>query len=233
MLIAVMMMMLSPLPAQSQPASPIQDPMKQTVPVSAPSVSLNTGLYDFSFAQEIELEVVAELNLARTQPGVYADILREYRSLIHGYYLQRPGEIRILLNEGVRAVDEAIDSLSKQKPLQPLALSKGLTLAARDHAGDQSRTGQTGHNGSDGSTMSQRIGRYGSWEKIAGENISYGGKTARDVIIQLIVDDGVSSRGHRRNIFNEKFTVVGTALGTHPKYRTLCVQDFAGGYQER
>ncbi len=193
----------------------------------------NTGFDDTSFAAPIELAVVAELNLARTQPAAYIDILKEYKSHIKGNYLERPGEITVVLNEGAKAVDLAIAFLQKQKPIPPLTLSKGLSLAARDHAKDQGKTGQTGHTGSDKSTMGQRIERYGQWESTAGENIAYGGETARDVVIQLIVDDGVPSRGHRTNIFNEKFLVVGIAFGTHPGYRTVCVQDFAGGYKER
>ncbi len=208
-------------------------------PAAAPAtpatatVSLNAGLTDPSFAQPVELEVVAELNLARTQPRVYADILREYRKFIRGNYFERPGEITVVLNEGARAVDEAIAFLEKQKPLPPLSLSKGLSLAARDHARDQGKTGQTGHTGSDRSTMDQRMERYGQWQRTAGENIAYGGETARDIVIQLIVDDGVASRGHRDNIFNADFLVVGVAFGKHAGYRTVCVQDFAGGYTER
>jgi uncharacterized protein YkwD len=198
-----------------------------------PGVSLNAGLADSSFAQAIEIEIVSELNLARTQPAVYAEILRDYRTFIRGLHLERPGEITVVLNEGTKAVDEAIAFLSKQKPIPALVLSKGLSQAARDHARDQGRTGQTGHNGSDRSTMGQRIERYGAWEKTAGENIAYGGETARDVVIQLIVDDGVASRGHRKNIFNPDFLVVGIAFGKHPGYRTVCVQDFAGAYREK
>lgn len=202
-------------------------------PAARPVVALNTGLTDSSFAQAIDLEVVAELNLARTQPSAYADILREYRSFIRGSHLERPGEVTVVLNEGAKAVDEAIAFLSRQKPIPPLALSRGLSLAARDHARDQGGTGQTGHGGSDRSTMGQRIERYGAWEKTAGENIAYGGENARDIVIQLIVDDGVASRGHRSNIFNRDFAVVGIAFGKHPGYRTVCVQDFAGGYREK
>lgn len=213
-------------------------PAPGTIPVSTsiPATglaALNAGVTDSGFAHAIELETVAELNLARTQPKQYAELLRAYREFIRGNYFERPGEITVVLNEGVKAVDEAIAFLERQKPLPPLLLSKGLSLAAMDHAKDQGATGQTGHAGSDRSTMGQRIERYGTWQKTAGENIAYGAESARDVVIQLIVDDGVASRGHRANIFNANFLVVGIAFGSHPGYRTICVQDFAGGYTER
>lgn len=194
---------------------------------------LNTGLSDASFAQRIELEVVAELNLARTDPKAYAAILRDYRSYIRGNYLERPGEITVVLEEGAAAVDEAIAFLMRQAPLPPLALSRGLSQAAMDHARDQGRTGQTGHTGSDRSSMSDRIERHGDWQRTIGENIAYGGETARDIVIQLIVDDGVPSRGHRSNIFDIDFLVVGVACGPHPEYGYMCVQDFGGGFVER
>jgi len=184
-------------------------------------------------AGSIEERVLAELNLARTRPAAYIEFLKEYRTHMRGKYLERPGEITVVLNEGARAVDEAIAFLSRQSALPPLTLSAGLSRAAADHAADQGKTGRTGHAGSDRSTMKARVERYGDWSRTIGENIAYGAETARDVVIQLIVDDGVASRGHRANIFNPGFLVVGIAFGSHPAYRTVCVQDFAGGYDER
>ncbi len=177
--------------------------------------------------------VLRELNLARTRPAEYIKILRDYRANIHAGMLEYPGEVPVQLTEGTRAVDEAIAFLGRQKPLDPLALSRGLSAAAGDLAKDQGRTGGTGHGGSDGSSPSTRMSRHGKWLKTAGENCAYGSGKARQIVIQLIVDDGVPSRGHRANIFNPAFTVVGIAVGRHPTYGFVCVMDFAGGFRDK
>lgn len=78
--------------------------------------------------------------------------------------------------------------------------------------------------------MRQRIESHGEWRAEIGENISYGFNDPRQVVIQLIVDDGVRNRGHRINIFNPAFHRVGVACGPHAGYGSMCVMDFAGGF---
>ena len=47
------------------------------------------------------------------------------------------------------------------------------------------------------------------------ENISFGMDTELDVIFQLLIDDGVESRGHRKNMFNKDLKVVGVGIAKH------------------
>ena len=77
--------------------------------------------------------------------------------------------------------------------------------------------------------MTQRIEMYGQWISSIGENIDYGTKTgAEDVVISLVVDDGVPSRGHRTNIFNPQFTHLGAWTGGHGLYGSMTTIDYCG-----
>jgi uncharacterized protein YkwD len=174
--------------------------------------------------------IVEEMSLLRTSPAQYAAILEQTLQYYVGNQLRRPGQIAIVTNEGAAAVREAINVLRAQSPLGALAYSEGLSRAAADHARDQGPTGRTGHTGQDGSTMGARISRYGRWGGSIAENIDYGAATARDVVISLVVDDGVSSRGHRTNILNPATRLAGAACGPHQVYRIMCVIDYAGEF---
>lgn len=181
----------------------------------------------------LEKGVVDEYNLARTNPKKYAALLAEYRKFYNGPYIDIPGEIRIMTNEGVSAVDEAIRFLESASPCPPLSPSPGMSKAAKDHVSDIGPKSMVGHSGSDGSSPFSRMNRYGRWQKTAGENISFGKRSAREIVIQLIVDDGVASRGHRKNIFNCSFTRIGVGFGPHGRYGSMCVQTLAGDFQEK
>ncbi len=176
--------------------------------------------------------IVHEMNLARQNPAAYATYIEELRSHFNGRFLVLPGHTRLYTKEGLRAVNEAIRFLRSAQPEQPLVLSAGMSRAAADHCADQI-SGAIGHEGSDRSSPGSRISRYGVWSASWGENIAYGKTSARDIVIALIIDDGVRGRKHRQNIFNPKFKFAGAAYGPHARYRSVCSIDFAGGYSER
>ena len=171
-------------------------------------------------------DIVAELNAARTDPAGYARKARALRALFHGDRIERPGEIAVVTREGPAAVDEAIAFLERQTPLPAVTDNRLLVRAAAAHAADQSATGAVGHEGSDGSSAADRMRREARWSA-SGEAIAYGPDRAEDVVLQLIVDDGVPDRGHRRILFNPAYTAAGAACAPHPVWRTVCVLDFA------
>lgn len=185
------------------------------------------------FLSPLENSVVREINMARMAPKDYASLLQQGKKYYDGKLLKLPRETPILTKEGVRAVVEAIRFLHSMKSIYPLTPSKGMSLGAKDHVKDQGSSGSSQHKGSDGSQPWDRVNCYGTWEKSIGENISYGSDKARNIVMGLIIDDGVPSRGHRKNIFNPDFRVIGVACGPHPTYRTVCVITFAGGYKEK
>jgi hypothetical protein len=99
-----------PKPPGAEPSAFHPATQPSTKPLATPSVGLNTGLANADFAQPIEIDIVAELNLARTRPELYMEILNDYRTYIRGNRLEKPGETPILLEEGTKAV--AIEPIS-------------------------------------------------------------------------------------------------------------------------
>ena len=196
--------------------------------LSAPAAAAD-GVDDYLSA--VERDVLDELNHARTDPQGYAGFLSEMKPYFKGNRLVRPGKPVLITHEGVAAVDEAIEFLQSTRPVDALRPSKGLSKAARMHVEDQ-QNGEMGHTGSDGSQPWDRMSRYGTWQDGVAENISYGGYSARGVVIQLIVDDGVPGRGHRTNIFNPTYRFAGVGCGAHARFHDMCVIDFAARYAD-
>ena len=171
--------------------------------------------------------------MARQNPKAYASLLEKWKPYYDGKLLKLPGKNPVKTKEGWKAADEAIRFLHSAPSIPPLILSKGMSLGARDHVKDQGPSGSSQHKGRDGSQPWDRVNRYGTWEKTIGENISLGSNNPRHIVKELIIDDGVPGRGHRKNILNPEFRVVGVAFGNHFIYGTICVLTFAGSYKEK
>lgn len=119
--------------------------------------------------------------------------------------------------------------LAEGATIPPLALSLRECAGAADHFAEQTG-GAVGHGGVNGTTPSARMARYGVCGGPWGENISYGHGSAREIVMALIIDDGVRGRGHRQNVFNPAYSVAGAPIGSHTKFGTVCSIDFAASY---
>ncbi len=181
----------------------------------------------------LESGILSEMNLARKDPEKYSSFIKDLRNKYRGNFIQFQ-RMRIKTQEGISAVDEAIEFLDSQKSVPALKLSKGLSLGAADLVRMQGPTGRTGHEGPDGSDPGDRVNTHGKWKGMMGENIYYGhGMNARQIVMGFIIDDGVPDRGHRNTIFNPQFRLAGVACGRHKTFKTMCVITFATGFQEK
>lgn len=183
-------------------------------------------------ATELERVILQELNVARMKPAAYVQYLEHYRSLFKKKTYVQPGtNLLIRTEEGTAAIDEAINFLRRQPSLPPLRWAEGLARSSAELVRAQAKSKETGH-GSGKLSMSRRIKRHGQWTVAIGEAITYGPYVAdrgRDVIAQLIVDDGVPNRGHRTTLYDQDYRLAGVTCGPHPLFQTACVIDFAGG----
>ena len=185
------------------------------------------------YLSEIEKDVILEMNKARTNPKKYAELYlvpfaKKFRS--DGTYMKNG--VMMLTNEGVAVVNECIKEMVGTKPMGVLQPAKGLALAAQGHATTQAAAGQIGHDGVDGSTPFTRIEKYGTY-RAAAENIAYGANTGRDIVMQLLIDDGVKNRGHRKTILASGYTHTGSGYAEgHKIFKTECVVTYAWRYEE-
>lgn len=192
----------------------------------------NTDVDSAEYLSAPEKELVREINLLRSNPQGYIQYLEQAKKYYKGKDYTPPRQATLTTVEGVSAVDEAIGFLRTAKPLPAFSLSKGMCLAAKDHVKDLGRTGASGHKGTDGSTTEMRVSRYGNFANGIGENIFYENESPREVVIGWLIDDGVATRGHRRNLLSNSYRVLGVSVGERSSYGSMCVLTFAGTYAE-
>ena len=107
----------------------------------------------------------------------------------------------------------------------------GLCSAAADRCREQAG-GVVGHHGCDGSDAGSRISRYGVVAQGWAENIAYGQRSARAIVVALIVDDGMRGRDHRRNIFSPNTTRPERLTVRMPDTTVFAVSILSDGYAE-
>jgi uncharacterized protein YkwD len=197
------------------------------------SPELNTAK-DATYLDDLEQQVIHELNKVRSNPRRYAEeYLEELRSDFNGKLFTYPGQVTVRTQEGISPLNECIRELKSTAPVPILKPVEGLTRATEELVKDQQKHGGIGHIARNGSNPQKRIEKYGEWDICSAEDITYGSFEARQIVIFLLIDDGVPDRSHRKNILNPCFRFAGVANGKHPDYQTMCVIDYAGEYKTK
>jgi len=176
----------------------------------------------------IKKEVIIETNRIRTNPKAYIPILERYLENFDDYILTRPDKNECIeTQEGPRAYKEAIEFLKNQKPINEIEFDEEASKVAEEYAKILSNSGEE-ENGEDEHHIEERVDKYLEYDYAISENIDFGGSTGVEVIVNLLVDDGVKLRTHRENLFSNKFQYYGVAVVTHPEYDYCTVIDYFG-----
>lgn len=180
-------------------------------------------------------QIVEALTWARTRPAEVLEALQARRRHYQGrdYFPPERGGRCIVTKEGTAAVDDALAYVGLMQPMAGVGNSSeaGLEMAAEDHVADIGRSGTASHSSSDGTAAAGRARRYGAFAA-HGECLWYGAgcADARTAVLDLIVDDGVESRGHRRGIYNAAYDCAGCAYGGHSTFGAMIAIEFARGW---
>lgn len=143
-----------------------------------------------------ELAMLDEINLMRSNPTGYIAYVEQYRKDIQS------GRT---FGSSLPVIDELIAELRRTPALSILEPAPCIYEAARKHGLDQKARGYTGHDGSDGSWPWERVKRACSQMSDGNENLVGGLADVRESVILLLVDDGISSRGHRKTLLEPKW----------------------------
>jgi hypothetical protein len=161
---------------------------------------ISTATHEYGI-NAMDKEMIKEINFVRQYPKVYASIVARYLA-------DESNSWRGLSKDDYEAGTELIQELKVMSPVQLLFSKKCVYEAAKKHGEDCKKRGFTDHVGSDGSIPYSRIS--GFCPNLSGnENIVGGINNARVLVIQLLIDSGISSRGHRYNMLDPNWKYIG------------------------
>ena len=183
----------------------------------------------------IQISLYKELNKLRQDPRSYIPLIEaEMKNIKKNNVLKKKdSNLQIQTLEGKPAYQEAILFLEQQEPVAPLTKNIRLSYAAADLVKDIGERGVVSHQDRDGLFVSGRIEKYCEWESCANEVIEVSSKNAQDILVSLLVDDGIRNRLDRRALFQYTYNYVGIACGPHLEYEIVTVIVFAGGIRQK
>ena len=161
-----------------------------------------------SYMSRKEKEVIYILNLVRTNPALFANtVLKKYPSVSEKDYL----------TDDVYYYKSLVDTLLTLKPQQLFYPDEKCWRSAQCHAYSSGLSGYIGH---------QRKTKICKIKKnYQGECCDYGNADPLDIVLSLLIDEGVPSLGHRYLLLNS-YSKAGVSIQPHKKYGTNTVIDF-------
>jgi uncharacterized protein YkwD len=191
--------------------------------LSAPLFSQNGNIKDDSAfikkantAKEIsyllpeEKSVIFYLNVLRSDPKFFLE-----------HYLQQYLDSTKENDPYTKTLIKTLANTERMILLQP---QKDLSLIAKTHAIKCGKDGIVGH----GNFKERFHSVNDKYKGNVAENCDYGNHSALQIVMVLLIDEGIKDLGHRKNILNPRYKNVGISIQPHKRYKQNCVMDFGG-----
>lgn len=162
---------------------------------------------------DLRNEAVTEMGVARKGKDVWVVLAQPFDTAALGNFGDVAAEVLKIANQararGQRCGSKAFPAVP------PLTLSPQLSDAAHEHSRDLARHNMLSHEGSDGSTVAERVTRTGYGWLTVGENVAAGPTTA-----QSVMEGWLASPGHCENLMSPRFTEMGLGYVVDAKSRS-------------
>lgn len=164
---------------------------------------------DIAYLTEEEKAIIFYTNLLRLDPVLFKNTYVKH-------YIDSTGS-------NSKFVKSLLKTLETTKSMQALRPSESLYKIAKEHAIDFGKKGQTGHG-----NFKKRFQKYfNNCQCTVGENCYYGDTPPLDIVIGLLIDEGINDLSHRKNLLNPEYTTTGVYISTHKVFKKSCVADFS------
>ncbi len=152
-----------------------------------------------------EKEVILYINLCRLFPEEFASIeVKDYNGV--------PGIKDPSPQKKYKA--SLLKDLASRQPCEALKVDQSLNDDAKCFASELSSSNRVGHERKDCAAR-----RYA-------ECLAFGNQTAKQIVLEWLIDSGVSSLGHRKNCLNIRFGKMGISIAPHKEYGKCAVAEF-------
>jgi hypothetical protein len=159
---------------------------------------------DITYLTNVEKECILYINLCRLYPKDFLkyEVINYYGTEKYGDYVQYSTYRKSLIQQ-----------LNSMTPVNALYFDSEAYKNAKCFAIEQGKVGTTGH-----TRINCKDGNYA-------ECCSNGMDTAKDIVLQLLIDHDVPSLGHRINCLNKDYSKIGVSVQNHLKWDTCAVID--------
>ena len=207
---------------------------------------------------QTEQKIVREINMVRTNPQRYIRYVEEYRDLLQQPAPKQIALVRTRytydswgneiplgqdttyaeaqVNAHISAdrlqeladIEELISELRRTKPEKLLQPSSCLTEAARDQGFFCKEQGRLTHDGRNGKEFDVRLQNACGEMNYGGETIAGGAGSARQTVLNWLIDCGLKTRNHRKILLDPNTSRIGIFyVGKVGDLRNSWVCDFA------